>query len=52
MKLKGFPSVRYVTLEDDIFRQNLLTEQFEKYGITPIPIKSKRFAESNNMVCC
>lgn len=50
MKLKGFPSVRYVTLEDNFFRQKLLTEQFEIYGITPIPIKSKRFSESDDII--
>lgn len=50
MKLKGFPSVRYVTLEGDTARQNLLAEQFGKYGITPIPIKSKRFADSDDIL--
>ena len=49
-KLEGFPSVRYVTLKDDIVRQNLLTEQFEKYDITPIAIKSKRFSESDDII--
>ena len=49
-KLEGLPSVRYVTLEDDIFRQNLLTEQFQQYNITPISIKSKRFAESDDII--
>jgi hypothetical protein len=50
MKLKGLSSVRYVTLEDDIVRQELLTKQFQQYNITPIPIKSKRFAESNDII--
>ena len=50
MKLKGLPSVRYVTLEDDTTRQELLTKQFQQYNITPIPIKSKRFAESNDII--
>lgn len=50
MKLNGLLSVRYVTLEDDIVRQELLTKQFQQYNITPIPIKSKRFAESNDII--
>lgn len=50
MKLKGLPSVRYVTLEDDVIRQNLITKQFEQYDITPIPIKSKRFSESDDII--
>jgi len=50
MKLKGFPEVRYVTLEDDTVRQELLTKQFQQYNITPIPIKSKRFAEENDII--
>jgi len=50
MKLKGLPSVRYVTLEDDIARQKLFTKQFKKYNIVPIPIKSKRFSESDDVI--
>jgi len=50
MKLKGLASVRYVTLEDDTARQKLLTKQFKKYNITPIPIKSKRFSESDDII--
>jgi GR25 family glycosyltransferase involved in LPS biosynthesis len=50
MKLKGLSSVRYVTLEDDTARQELLTKQFQQYNITPIPIKSKRFAESDDII--
>jgi GR25 family glycosyltransferase involved in LPS biosynthesis len=50
MKLKGLSSVRYVTLEDDTARQELLTKQFQQYNITPIPIKSKRFSESDDIL--
>ena len=50
MKLKGLSSVRYVTLEDDTARQELLTKQFQQYNITPISIKSKRFSESDDII--
>lgn len=50
MKLKGLQSVRYITLEDDIARQELITKQFRQYNVTSIPIKSKRFAESDDII--
>lgn len=50
MKLKGFPSVRYLTLEDDIIRQEHITNEFKKYNITPIPIKSKKFSKSDDNI--
>ena len=49
-KLEGLTSVRYITLEDDHTRQELLTKQFQQYNITPIPIKSKRFDESDDVI--
>ena len=49
-KLKGFPTVYYVTLEEDTERQRLLTDAFAKYGITPIPLKSKRFNETSDVI--
>jgi GR25 family glycosyltransferase involved in LPS biosynthesis len=49
-KLEGFPTVFYVTLEEDIERQNLLTSAFKEYNITPIPLKSKKFTETNDVI--
>lgn len=49
-KLDGFTSVYYVTLEESVDRQNSIRKQFEKYNITPIPIISKRFSESDDIV--
>jgi len=48
--LENFPSVYYVTLEESTDRQNLLESQFNKYGIKPNAIKSKRFSESNDII--
>ena len=49
-KLNNFPTVYYTSLEESLDRQKNITEQFRKYGITPIPIISKRFAESDDIV--
>ena len=49
-KLNNFPTVYYTSLEESIDRQKNITEQFQKYGITPIPIISKRFAQSDDIV--
>jgi antitoxin component YwqK of YwqJK toxin-antitoxin module len=35
-KLEGFPTVFYVTLEEDIERQNLLTSAFKEYNNTGV----------------
>lgn len=48
--LENFPPVYYVTLEESTDRQRLLESQFNKYGIKPNSIKSKRFSESNDIV--
>ena len=48
--LENFPPVYYVTLEESVDRQNLLESQFQKYGITPTAIKSKRFSESDDII--
>jgi glycosyltransferase involved in cell wall biosynthesis len=48
--LENFPPVYYVTLEESTDRQNLLESQFNKYGIKPNAIKSKRFSESNDII--
>ena len=48
--LENFPPVYYVTLEDSIDRQKELEQQFEKYGVIPKAIKSKRFSESNDVI--
>lgn len=49
-KLNGFPSVYYITLEESIQRQNYIEEQFKKNNINPIAIKSKRYAESDDII--
>jgi GR25 family glycosyltransferase involved in LPS biosynthesis len=49
-KLENFPTSYYVTLEESVDRQKNIVNQFEKYGISPIPIVSKRFSESNDIV--
>ena len=49
-KLENFPTSYYVTLEESVDRQKNIINQFEKYGISPIPIVSKRFSESNDIV--
>jgi len=49
-KLNNFPTVYYTSLQESIDRQKNITEQFQKYGITPIPIISKRFVESDDIV--
>lgn len=48
--LENFPPVYYVTLEDSEDRQKELEKQFERYGIVPKAIKSKRFSESNDVI--
>ena len=49
-KLEGFPTVFYVTLEEDVNRQKLLTNAFAKYKIIPVPLKSKRFNQTNDVI--
>lgn len=51
LKLKEFPSVNYVSLEESTDRQISLVNQFYEHGITNInSVISKRFAESNDVV--
>ena len=51
LKLKEFPSVNYVSLEESTDRQTTLVNQFYEHGITNInSVISKRFAESNDVV--
>jgi FkbM family methyltransferase len=51
LKLKEFPSVNYVSLEESTDRQTILVNQFYEHGITNInSIISKRFSESNDIV--
>ncbi len=51
LKLKEFPSVNYVSLEESVDRQTTLVNQFYEHGITNInSVISKRFAESNDVV--
>ena len=49
-KLENFPSVYYVSLEECKDRQDNIETQFAEYGITPIAILSKRFAESDDEI--
>lgn len=50
-KLKYFPYSYYISLEESIERQEILHEQFSKYGVNDItPILSKRFAECDDKV--
>jgi len=49
-KLKDFPTAYYISLEESLDRQKNITGQFSQYGITPIPIISKRFAECDDIV--
>jgi GR25 family glycosyltransferase involved in LPS biosynthesis len=49
-KLEGFPSVYYITLEESLDRQKHITEQFKNYNIQPNAIKSKRYAESDDVI--
>lgn len=49
-KLKNFPSVFYVSLEESIDRQDNIKSQFNEYEINPIPLISKRYSESTDVV--
>jgi GR25 family glycosyltransferase involved in LPS biosynthesis len=49
-KLKGFPTVYYVSLEECTDRQRNLEKQFEQYNIKPNPLLSKKFAESDDVI--
>ena len=49
-KLEGFPTVFYVTLEEDVNRQKLLTNAFAKYKVIPTALKSKRFNQTNDVI--
>lgn len=50
-KLKNFPTVYYLSLEESKERQENLVKQFESHGVTNlVPIVSKRFSESNDVV--
>lgn len=49
-KLNEFSSVYYVSLEECTNRRKNLELEFERYGINPNPILSKRFSESNDII--
>lgn len=49
-KLQNFPTVYYTTLEESLDRQSSINYQFEKYGINPIPIISKRYNQDSDIV--
>jgi GR25 family glycosyltransferase involved in LPS biosynthesis/tetratricopeptide (TPR) repeat protein len=49
-KLENFSSVYYMTLEESVDRQKNIQTQFQKYDINPIPIVSKRYSESLDII--
>jgi len=49
-KLKNFPSVYYISLEESKDRHENIVKQFSEYGIIPTVILSKRFSECNDEV--
>jgi hypothetical protein len=49
-KLKGFPSVYYVSLEESQGRRDNLESQFAFHNIVPKGVISKRFSESDDVV--
>jgi FkbM family methyltransferase len=49
-KLENFPSVYFISLEESIDRQQNIKNQFSEYGIIPIPILSKRFDKSDDVI--
>lgn len=44
-KLKNFPNVYYVTLEESHERQKFMQDQFKKYGINGTPFYTKRLQD-------
>jgi FkbM family methyltransferase len=49
-KLKNFPSVYYISLEESKDRHENIVNQFSEYGIIPTAILSKRFSECDDEV--
>jgi GR25 family glycosyltransferase involved in LPS biosynthesis len=49
-KLKNFPSVICITLEQDIQRQDLIISRFNQYEIKPYLFKSKKYTQSNDII--
>lgn len=49
-RLEGLTSVYYISLEESEHRRDNLESQFGRYGITPVCLISKRFAECNDVV--
>ena len=49
-KLKNFPKVYYISLEESVDRRENLEKQFAEYGITPTAIVSKRWAECDDVL--
>lgn len=50
-KLKGFPSIYYLSLEESQDRREFLSEQFSEYDIENVTgIISKRFAQCNDII--
>lgn len=49
-KLNGFPTSYYVSLEESINRQIDLENKFKAYNISLVPLISKRFSQSNDII--
>ena len=49
-KLENFPSVYFISLEESIDRRHNIETQFKNYNVVPIPIISKRYSESDDIV--
>jgi len=50
-KLKNFPNIHCVSLEENFDRRNLLLNEFSKYGISEINFSlSKKYPENNHII--
>jgi tetratricopeptide (TPR) repeat protein len=49
-KLENFSSVYYISLEESGDRRENIETQFKKYDIHPVPVISKRYSESDDVV--
>jgi N-terminal domain of galactosyltransferase/Glycosyltransferase family 25 (LPS biosynthesis protein)/Methyltransferase FkbM domain len=49
-KLKDFPTVYYLSLEESVDRQKYIENEFKKFNINPKSLISKRFSDSNDKI--
>lgn len=49
-KLKNFPKVYYISLEECVDRRQSLEKQFSEYGIVPTGVISKKWKDSSDVV--